>query len=58
MGELNTSNISFVSAFEHSLASPKKMPPKLSLIISNDDELRLAKANSWEEMSHIIKMES
>ncbi|MBH0059394.1 hypothetical protein I6F65_20865 [Pseudoalteromonas sp. SWXJZ94C] len=36
---------------------PKKMPPELSLIISNDDERRLAKASSWEEMSHIKKVE-
>ncbi|WP_138586975.1 hypothetical protein [Pseudoalteromonas sp. S558] len=58
MGELNASESSFLTDFEHSSALPKQMPPELALIISNDDDRRLAKASSWEEMSHISKMES
>ena len=57
MGKLKPSKESFLSSFKHSLALPKQMPPELSLIISNDDERRLAKASSWEEMSHIKKVE-
>ncbi len=57
MGELSASKSSFLGDFKHNLDLPKKMPPQLSLIISNDDERRLAKASSWEEMSHINKME-
>ena len=58
MGELNASDTSFLSDFKHDSAMAKQMPPELALIISNDDERRLAKASSWEEMSHIKKMES
>ncbi|MDC9509081.1 hypothetical protein [Pseudoalteromonas sp. Angola-4] len=58
MGKLKPSNESFLGSFKHGAALPKKLPPELSLIISNDDERRLAKANSWEEMSHIQKMET
>ena len=58
MGELNASDTSFLSDFKHDSALAKQMPPEFALIISNDDERRLAKANSWEEMSHIKKMES
>ena len=57
MGQLKPSKESFLSSFKHSLALPKQMPPELALIISNDDERRLAKASSWEEMSHIKKVE-
>ena len=57
MGKLKPSKESFLSSFKHSLALPKQMPPELALIISNDDERRLAKASSWEEMSHIAKVE-
>jgi len=57
MGTLKSSKESFLGSFKHSAALPKKMPPELSLIISNDDERRLAKASSWEEMSHIKKVE-
>ena len=56
MGQLTPSNKSFLSSFKHSLALPKQMPPELALIISNDDERRLAKASSWDEMSHIQKI--
>lgn len=58
MAKLKPSTKSLLGSFKHNLALPKKMPPQLSLIISNDDDRRLAKASSWEEMSHIQKMES
>jgi len=58
IGMLKPSNKSFLGSFKHSAALPNKMPPELSLIISNDDERRLAKANSWEQMSPIQKVET
>lgn len=35
-----------------------KAPPELALIISNDDERRLVKTKSWQEMSKIKKVET
>jgi len=58
MGELSASATSYLSDFKHDSALAKKMPAELALIISNDDERRLAKASSWEEMSHIKKVET
>ena len=57
MGKLKPSKESFLDSFKHDAALANKMPPELSLIISNDDERRLVKASSWEEMSHIQKVE-
>ncbi len=57
MGKLMPSKESFLDSFKHDAALANKMPPELSLIISNDDERRLVKASSWEEMSHIQKVE-
>lgn len=57
MSKLTSSDISYVRGFEHSLNLPKTMPPELALIISKDDERNLAKANNWEEMSHVKKVE-
>ncbi|ATG79574.1 MULTISPECIES: hypothetical protein [unclassified Pseudoalteromonas] len=58
MGELNASDASFLTDFEHGSALPKQMPPELALIISNDDERRLASASSWEEMSRVKEVQS
>ena len=57
MGELKPSKKSFIGALKHSLDLPNKMPPELSLVISNDDKRRLDNASSWEEMGQIKNIE-
>ncbi|QFU06556.1 hypothetical protein FIU82_16325 (plasmid) [Pseudoalteromonas sp. THAF3] len=57
MGELKPSKKSFIGALKHSLNLPNKMPPELSLVISNDDKRRLENASSWEEMGQIKNIE-
>lgn len=53
MSLLTKSKISYLSSINVDRNFSNQAPPEFSLIISKDDERRLAKAKSWQEMSHI-----
>ncbi|WNO59746.1 hypothetical protein [Rheinheimera sp. MMS21-TC3] len=57
IGQLTASKTTYLSLLKHGEILPEKMPAELALIISKDDERRLAKASSWQDMSQISKIE-
>ena len=57
IGKLKPSHVSHIDAALLTDRLPDNAPPELALIISKDDERRLAKAESWQEISHIKKIE-
>lgn len=54
---LKPASVSYLQSLKHGSALAEKMPAELALIISKDDERRLAKASSWQDMSQISKIE-
>jgi len=54
---LNTSKISYIDNELLTINFPNIAPPEFAFIISRDDERKLKSAKSWQEMSHIKKIE-
>lgn len=57
MADFKASKQSFLGSIELNKAFANIMPPQLALVISRDDERRLAKSASWEDMSQIKDVE-
>jgi len=56
MAKITSSKVSYISNIFSDSHFAEKAPPEFALIISRDDERRLAKAKSWQEMSKIQKV--
>jgi hypothetical protein len=57
MADFKASKQSFLGDIEFNKAFSNITPPQLALVISRDDERRLAKSASWEDMSQIKSVE-
>jgi hypothetical protein len=57
MADFKASKQSFLGDIEFNKAFADITPPQLALVISRDDERRLAKAANWEDMSQIKSVE-